>query len=35
MQNNEIQTSFLIQKVYTKDVSFDTSNSPACFKEQW
>ncbi|MBK2357213.1 protein-export chaperone SecB [Francisella hispaniensis] len=35
MQNNEIQPSFLIQKVYTKDVSFETINSPACFKEQW
>ncbi|MDE4970067.1 protein-export chaperone SecB, partial [Francisella tularensis subsp. holarctica] len=28
MQNNEIQTSFLIQKVYTKVVSFETINSP-------
>ncbi|MFV9930823.1 MAG: protein-export chaperone SecB [Francisella endosymbiont of Hyalomma asiaticum] len=35
MQNNEIQPSFLIQKVYTKDVSFETINSPVCFKEQW
>ncbi|ALB01302.1 preprotein translocase subunit SecB [Francisella persica ATCC VR-331] len=35
MQNNEIRPSFLIQKVYTKDVSFETINSPACFKEQW
>ena len=35
MQNNEIQPSFLIQKVYTKDVSFETINSPVCFKAQW
>lgn len=35
MQNNENQPSFLIQKVYTKDVSFETVNSPACFKDQW
>jgi len=35
MQNNENQPSFLIQKVYTKDVSLETINSPACFKDQW
>ncbi|GAB4221781.1 MAG: protein-export chaperone SecB [Francisella sp.] len=35
MQNNELQPSFIIQKIYTKDVSFETINTPACFKEQW
>ncbi|AEI35656.1 MULTISPECIES: protein-export chaperone SecB [Francisella] len=35
MQDNENQPSFLIQKVYTKDVSLETVNSPACFKDQW
>lgn len=36
MQDNENQQpSFLIQKVYTKDVSLETINSPACFKDQW
>lgn len=35
MQNNENQPSFLIQKVYTKDVSLETINAPACFKDQW
>ncbi|AJC48707.1 protein-export chaperone SecB [Allofrancisella guangzhouensis] len=35
MQNDKSQPSFLIQKVYTKDVSFETINSPANFKEQW
>ncbi|MDE4955369.1 protein-export chaperone SecB, partial [Francisella tularensis] len=29
-----MQPSFLIQIVYTKDVSCETINSPACFKEQ-
>ncbi|ASG67479.1 protein-export protein SecB 1 [Francisella halioticida] len=35
MQNNENQPSFLIQKVYTKDTSLETINSPECFKDQW
>ncbi|MDE5039786.1 protein-export chaperone SecB, partial [Francisella tularensis subsp. holarctica] len=35
MQHTAIQPSFRIQPVYTKDVSFETINSPACFKEQW
>ncbi|MDE4953341.1 protein-export chaperone SecB, partial [Francisella tularensis subsp. holarctica] len=30
-----MQQYFLIQKVYTKYVSFETINSHACFKEQW
>ncbi|QIV94052.1 protein-export chaperone SecB [Allofrancisella frigidaquae] len=35
MQTDKNQPSFLIQKVYTKDVSFETINSPVSFKEQW
>ena len=35
MQEQENQPSFLIQKIYTKDVSFESINSPACFKDQW
>lgn len=26
---------FVIQRIYTKDVSFETPNSPACFIEKW
>ncbi|MGQ4004934.1 protein-export chaperone SecB [Francisellaceae bacterium CB300] len=35
MESTENQPSFLIQKVYTKDVSFESINSPASFKDQW
>ncbi len=33
--DNQNQPSFVIQKVYTKDVSFESMNSPEIFKEQW
>ena len=26
---------FAIQRVYTKDISFETPNSPAVFKKEW
>lgn len=26
---------FLIQRIYTKDISFESPNSPKAFKEQW
>ena len=29
------QRQFGIQRIYTKDLSFETPNSPAVFKEQW
>ena len=29
------QPRFIIQKIYTKDVSFETPNSPAIFREEW
>ncbi len=32
-QNNEPQ--FMIQRVYVKDLSFETPNSPDIFKEEW
>ena len=35
MESTENQPSFLIQKVYTKDISFESINSPASFKDQW
>ena len=31
----EQQPRFIIQKIYTKDVSFETPNSPAVFREDW
>ena len=35
MESNQNQPSFVIQKVYTKDVSFESLNSPDIFKQQW
>jgi len=40
IQSNEAATAesapqFAIQRVYTKDVSFETPNSPAIFQEDW
>jgi preprotein translocase subunit SecB len=31
----EQQGQFGLQKIYTKDISFETPNSPAIFQEQW
>lgn len=31
----EQQARFMIQKIYTKDMSFETPNSPAIFREEW
>ena len=31
----EAQPQFVIQRVYTKDVSFETPNSPAIFQAEW
>jgi len=33
--NADEQREFAIQKVYTKDISFETPNSPSIFREQW
>ncbi|WP_163934015.1 protein-export chaperone SecB [Paraferrimonas sp. SM1919] len=34
--NNEAQApQFNIQRVYTKDISFETPNSPAIFQKEW
>ena len=35
MKNDNKKTSFLIQKIYTKDVSLETLNVPDCFKDKW
>lgn len=32
---NEAGPQFAIQRVYTKDVSFETPNSPAIFQKEW
>ncbi len=32
---NEGQRQFLIQRIYTKDISFETPNSPAVFTVEW
>jgi len=29
------QAQFMIQKIYTKDISFETPNSPEVFREEW
>jgi len=31
----EQQAQFAIQRIYTKDVSFETPNSPAIFQKEW
>ena len=33
--DNSGQREFSIQKIYAKDVSFETPNSPEIFREQW
>jgi len=34
--NNEAQApQFTIQRIYTKDLSFETPNSPAVFQQEW
>ena len=32
---NQPERLFNIQKIYVKDVSFETPNSPAIFTQQW
>ncbi|WP_432743542.1 protein-export chaperone SecB [Methylobacter sp. G7] len=34
-KNNEVEKQFSIQKIYTKDMSFETPNSPKVFTEKW
>ncbi|GAB6141853.1 protein-export chaperone SecB [Methylosoma difficile] len=34
-ENNNVEKQFSIQKIYTKDLSFETPNSPAIFLEKW
>jgi len=34
-ENNAVEKQFSIQKIYTKDMSFETPNSPAIFTAKW
>ncbi len=34
-QNTNIEKQFSIQKVYTKDLSFETPNAPKIFRDKW
>lgn len=33
--STEEQARFVIQKIYTKDISFETPNSPEIFRDEW
>ncbi|GLX82072.1 protein-export chaperone SecB [Thalassotalea eurytherma] len=34
-QQNEQAPQFHVQRIYTKDISFETPNSPAIFQQEW
>ncbi len=34
-ENQAVEKQFAIQKIYTKDMSFETPNSPKIFTETW
>ncbi len=37
-QNNQVnanETQFMVQRVYIKDLSYETPNTPAVFQQQW
>lgn len=34
-ENEQQQVQFAIQRIYTKDVSFEAPNSPAIFRKEW
>jgi preprotein translocase subunit SecB len=34
-ETNTVEKQFSIQKIYTKDLSFETPNSPKIFTEEW
>jgi preprotein translocase subunit SecB len=34
-EQNAVEKQFSIQKIYTKDMSFETPNSPVIFTEKW
>lgn len=35
VQNSEQDAQFMIQRVYIKDMSYETPNTPAVFQQQW
>ncbi len=34
-EDNTLEKQFSIQKIYTKDISFETPNAPKIFREKW
>lgn len=34
-KDGQVDRQFIIQKIYTKDISFETPNSPAIFTQKW
>ncbi|WP_058533579.1 protein-export chaperone SecB [Legionella saoudiensis] len=34
-EQQNLETQFMIQRVYVKDLSFETPNTPAVFQQQW
>ena len=34
-EQQEQQRQFMVQRIYTKDISFEAPNSPAIFQENW
>ena len=34
-QDQNAETQFMIQRIYVKNLSFETTNTPALFKQQW
>ena len=30
-----VEAQFMIQRIYVKNLSFETNNTPACFQQQW
>lgn len=34
-ENQDAQRQFAVQRIYVKDISFESPNSPAIFQENW
>lgn len=34
-EQNRAEAQFMVQRIYAKNVSFETTNSPAVFQQQW
>ena len=34
-ENQPAETQFMIQRIYVKDISFETTNTPAIFQQRW